>query len=93
MSSIRRPSWSLERLYLSGDRNFVSASSHSSTETLARPARPGIVAYTLPCLSAIASMVIQTMRTWFASAQIVLSVIDEKSFVKLKFDITRMLSQ
>lgn len=51
--------------------------------TLARLASPGRLAHTRPCLSAIANIVIHTMRTGVSSHQIVLSVMELKSFVKL----------
>lgn len=59
------------------------AARQSSSGTRARSANPGRLAQTRPRRSAIASMVIQTSRTLAGSRQMVLSVIEEKSFVKV----------
>jgi hypothetical protein len=83
MGSILLPWLSGVRLYLSGDRNLLIASSQESTSTLARLANPGMLAHTLPFLSLIASIVIQTNLTASGSVQIVDSVIEVKSFVKV----------
>lgn len=83
MASILRPSWSVVRLYGSGARNLAKDSSVSLRVTCALFAKPGIDPHTRPFLSAIASIVIHTIRISAFSHQIVLSVMDENSFVKV----------
>lgn len=59
------------------------ASSHSSMDTLARCASPGIEPHTRPAWSAIASMVIQVSRVPWGSHQTVDSVMLLNSFVNV----------
>jgi hypothetical protein len=57
------------------------ATKQSASGTRARSARPGIDADTMPFASAIASIVIQTIRVLSGSRQIVESVMLENSLV------------
>ena len=92
ISSMRRPLSVLVRLSGSGDKNLVIAFLAAGTDTLAMPAIPGTLAHTLPRLSAIASIVIQTTRVSESSAQTVLAVIEENSFVKVTLMVCQIMS-
>jgi len=83
MGSMRLPSLSGVRESGSGERNFAMATRTSFTGTRARLASPEIEARTRPCLSAIASIVIQTRRVPSGSHLTVDSVMLENSFVKV----------
>src|SRR5208282_5852257 len=67
----------------SGAKNFAIAASATCTLTRARFAIPGIAPQTRPRRSAIARNVIQTTRVSLSSHQIVDSVMELKSFVKV----------
>ena len=83
MSSTLRPSLSGVREYLSGDLNVRRARSVCSIVTLARFANPGIEPQTRPLRSAIASIVIHTIRVESGSHQTVLSVMLLNSLVNV----------
>ena len=87
---MRRPSCSLVREYWSPASSVATALTASSSETLAIEARPGKAAATWPRASARASIVIQTIRVWSSSCQIVLVTIVLKSLVNPP--VTRHLS-
>jgi hypothetical protein len=69
------------RLSGSAVARLTNAFRQSSTDTLAASARPGTEALTLPSASAVANIVIQTIRVLSSSRQIVDITISEKSFV------------
>ena len=81
ISSTRRPSSSLVRLYGSGDRKANRAASTSCSVTLARRASPGTAPYTLPLASAMASIVTHTIRVLYDSPHTVDSVMLLNSLV------------
>jgi hypothetical protein len=85
ISSIRLPSNSFELENSSRCLNFSNDSMQLLSGTLAKLARPGMLHFTFPSLSARANIVIQTIRVWSSSCQTVEPRMVENNFVKPVF--------